>query len=133
MKYRLRSLMIVAVLGPALIAGLVWSLTPPPPGSPAAIRAFLREVKGSYGSSGMEFHTKNCFVVGSPAGRYKDVLAKANRTGRSSYGDLYPTGIAYHFWCEGKESAQEADHVVIVVVDGNPPIIVRAESTSYEK
>ena len=133
MKYSLRSLMIVAAVVPILIALIGWNLALPAPGSPAAMRAFLSEVNGSYSRSHMEFHTKNCFIVGSPAARYQDVLAKANRTGPSSYGSLYPSGIEYHFWCEGKKSAKEADHAVIVVVDGNPPTIVRAESTAYTK
>jgi hypothetical protein len=132
-KFSLRNLLVVTVIVPPLVGGIVSSLMPPPRGSPAAMRAFLRELNGSYSSSAMEFHTTNCFIVGSPAATYKTVLAKANKTGPSTYGNLYPTGIEYHFWCEGKDSAQEADHAVIVVVDGAPPVIVRAESTVYLK
>ena len=126
--------MIVALVAPALIAGIVWmvwSLTPPPPGSPEAMRAFQRQLQKSYNPSDMEFHARNCFVIGSPANRYQEVLAKANLIERPGHHYKAPTATAYHFWCEGKQSANEADHIVVVLVGGTPPEIVHAETNGY--
>ena len=134
MKYSLRNLLIVAIVGPPLLAGAIWLLIPHAAtrGSPAAMAAFLRVVKEPYPSKIAEA-TEKCFVVGAPASRYKAVLGKADRRGVP---DIYipftrtmPTGTQYVFWCEGKapgSEAHEGDAFVVVVIDGKPPKITYA-------
>jgi len=132
MKYSLRSLMIVATLGPALIALIVWNLLPPPAGSPAAMRAFLSEVGGNNSDLKRSFATRNCFVIGSQAERYSALLAKANRNGPAAFPQT-PNEIEYEFWWDGQDPAGKGHSFGFVVVGGTPPVILNSGVGYYSQ
>jgi hypothetical protein len=135
MKYSLRSLMIVAIVCPPLVAGIAWRLFPR--ANNPALRGtlvdeviFLDVLKKPFPSN-IQTEMQNCFVVGELADdRYEELLTAADRTGAPTHfipgTPTLPTGTQYVFWCEGKNSKDGGDAWVVVIVDGNPSRITHA-------
>ena len=106
MKYSLRSLMFVALVAPALLAGawLTWLVisAEPTAGSPAAMRAFLKTIR--YGTQGQaEIAAKNCFIIDASGPSYNDVLHECTNGSKTQDS---PTDIGTISWVvihQGKE------------------------------
>ena len=140
MKYSLRSLMFAALLVPPLLAWLAWLVIPAPKpawwspspvpqaGSPESMKFFLQCISDTPWPpySVVSDATANCFTVGAPASRYANVFAKAERSGKSP--PPWPGGTQYEFKCFGDGGIII---LIVVVVDGNPPVIQFAEANVY--
>lgn len=145
MKYSLRSLMIVAIVAPAVIAGVIWLFVPVvqlfTPGSSANKAEFLRVIKRPWPYPGIHAATDRCFVLGALASDYKSVLAKADSCGplddhmksKPLSLPLRGNGTQYVFWCgdNPKSGGKNSASWVYVIVDGKPPTIVHFQVVDW--
>ena len=86
--------------------------------------AFLREIKKPK-SPRLKMAAETCFVPGTPAADYSTLFAKAE--GKR----VHPGNVAYEFWCEGKGPSEDG-RFVGVIVSGNPPVIEKVVTLSWD-
>jgi hypothetical protein len=125
MRFSLRALLIALGILPLVIGAVVWNFWPER-GSPSAISAFERAL-ASGSKSRLEWAAYCCFVPGLPEKRYQTLLAKAKYVHPGDHFGYPKTAKVYEF------PAEEGKYGVLVVVDGQPPIIHSATVTLYSE